>query len=163
VQILPHLEQAEAAQLAELEPQIRRVQVIHVEGPEALDLIPIYVPYVHAFLLDSGKPNAAVPHYGGTGRPHDWSISAEFVRNCPLPVFLAGGLSDTNALAAIQKVRPFGVDLCTGVRTQGLLDRNKLADFMRAIRHADEVCQADYLTVKNRPQLIVDDWIFTLI
>jgi phosphoribosylanthranilate isomerase len=137
VQILPHLAPAESARLARLEPQVQRVQVIHVEGPEALDLIPHYAPYVHAFLLDSGSPNAAVPQYGGTGRKHDWEVSAEFVRASSRPVFLAGGLSAENVAQAIAQVRPHGVDLCTGVRTEGRLDRGKLEKFMRAVREAD--------------------------
>jgi phosphoribosylanthranilate isomerase len=137
VQILPHLDPAESARLANLEPHIRRVQVIHVEGPEALKLIPVYASHVHAFLLDSGKPNAATPQYGGTGQKHDWAISAEFVKASPLPVFLAGGLSAENVAAAIKQVRPYGLDLCTGVRTDGRLDRDKLAKFMLAVRQAD--------------------------
>jgi phosphoribosylanthranilate isomerase len=137
VQILPHLEPSESARLAQLEPDIRRVQVIHVEGPEALALIPVYAPHVHAFLLDSGNPSAAIPQYGGTGRKHDWEVSAEFVRASPLPVFLAGGLSAENAAAAIKQVHPYGLDLCTGVRTDGRLDRDKLEKFMHAVRQAD--------------------------
>lgn len=143
VQILPHLDPAESALLAELQPYVRRVQVIHVQGPEALDLIPVYSPYVHAFLLDSGQPNAAVPHYGGTGRPHDWAVSANFVRHSPRPVFLAGGLSAENVGGAIEQVRPFGVDLCTGVRTDGLLDQHKLNAFMVAVQHADAAPDAN--------------------
>ena len=138
VQILSPIDQAESARLAELEPHIRRVQVIHVGGPEALDLIPVYAPYVHAFLLDSGEPNAATPVFGGTGRQHDWAVSADFVRTSPLPVLLAGGLSAANAADAIRQVRPFGLDLCSGVRTEGRLDPDKLADFMAAVKRADD-------------------------
>lgn len=137
VQMLHPLDPAESARLAQLEPDIRRVQVIHVEGPAALQLIPVYTPHVHAFLLDSGKPNAATPTYGGTGRKHDWDVSAQFVRASPLPVFLAGGLSSGNAAEAIKQVRPYGLDLCTGVRTDGRLDRAKLTQFMLAVRQAD--------------------------
>ncbi|WP_327196015.1 phosphoribosylanthranilate isomerase [Sphingomonas sp. ERG5] len=143
VQILPHLTQRESARLAELQPHVRRVQVIHVEGREALALIPAYAPYVHAFLLDSGSPNAAIPRFGGTGLQHDWAISADFVKASPLPVFLAGGLSAANAADAIRRVRPFGLDLCTGIRTEGLLDETKLASFMLAVRKADEAFQSD--------------------
>lgn len=138
VQIVSHIDPTESARLAELEPHVRRVQVIHVEGPAVLDLIPAYTPYVHAFLLDSGRPNAATPEFGGTGRPHDWTVSAEFVQASPLPVFLAGGLSAANAEHAISEVRPFGLDLCSGVRTDGRLDAYKLANFMLAVRLADE-------------------------
>lgn len=137
VQIVSHIEPAQSAELARLEPAIRRVQVIHVEGPEALDLIPVYTPFVHAFLLDSGRPNAATPELGGTGRAHDWDVSAAFVRASSRPVFLAGGLNAGNVGKAIRAVRPFGVDLCSGVRTNGRLDAAKLASFMAAVHAAD--------------------------
>ncbi|RZL52112.1 MAG: phosphoribosylanthranilate isomerase [Sphingomonas sp.] len=137
VQIVSHIDPAEAAELAMLAPEVRRVQVIHVEGPEALAMIPLYAPYVHAFLLDSGRPNAAVAELGGTGRAHDWSISAAFVRASERPVFLAGGLTAENVGEAIRRVRPFGLDLCSGVRRDGRLDAAKVAAFMAAVRRAD--------------------------
>ena len=138
VQMVCHIDPAESARLAELQPWVRRVQVIHVEDHSALDLIAVYAPYVHAFLLDSGRPNAATPEFGGTGRAHDWAVSAQFVRQSPLPVFLAGGLTPANAAAAIEQVRPYGLDLCSGLRTQGCLDMQKLTAFMSAVRQADQ-------------------------
>lgn len=137
VQIVTHIDPQAAMRLSMILPHTRRVQVIHVEGLEALNLIPTYAPHVHAFLLDSGRPGAAVPELGGTGRAHDWDISAAFVGASPLPVFLAGGLSAENVGEAIGRVRPFGVDLCSGVRTDGRLDENKLAAFVEAVRKAD--------------------------
>ena len=137
VQILAHLELAESEQLAKLLPVTRRVQVIHVENESALDLIDQYAPHVHAFLLDSGRPKQPNPEYGGTGRTHDWTISAEFVERSPHPVFLAGGLSVDNVGEAMKAVRPFGVDLCSGVRTGGRLDHGKLRAFIDAVRAAD--------------------------
>jgi phosphoribosylanthranilate isomerase len=137
VQIVSHIDPAESARLAELQPHVRRVQVIHVEGSEALQMIPVYSPHVHAFLLDSGRPNAAVAELGGTGRAHDWEVSAAFVRASDRPVFLAGGLSATNVADAIRRVRPYGLDLCSGVRTNGELDTAKLTAFMLAVERAD--------------------------
>ena len=137
VQISSHLSLDESEQLAKLLPTTRRVQVIHVENPGVLALIAAYAPHVHAFLLDSGRPGLPTPEYGGTGRTHDWSVSAEFVRQSPHPVFLAGGLSAANVAAAIRTVRPFGVDLCSGVRSDGRLDREKLYAFIAAVRGAD--------------------------
>jgi phosphoribosylanthranilate isomerase len=64
---------------------------------------------------------------------HDWQTSAEIVRRSPVPVFLAGGLRATNAAEAIATVRPFGLDICTGVRTEGALDKAKLAAFVAAM------------------------------
>ena len=138
VQILFPIDPAESARLAELEPHLRRVQVVHVESRAALEMIPVYSPYVHAFLLDSGRPNAATPELGGTGRPHDWAVSAEFVEASQLPVFLAGGLSPSNVADAIRQVRPFGVDVCSGVRTEGRLDPRNLEAFFLGARGADE-------------------------
>lgn len=137
VQIVAHIHPAESARLAEILPHVRRVQVIHVEGPEAVDMIPSYAPHVHAFLLDSGRPNAAIAELGGTGRRHDWAVSAAFVQASPLPVFLAGGLTSENVSSAIEQVRPYGLDLCSGVRTDGALDAAKLRAFMQAVAAAD--------------------------
>jgi phosphoribosylanthranilate isomerase len=136
VQIVSHIDPAESARLARLLPRVRRVQVIHVEGDDALARISAYAPHVHAFLLDSGRPGAAIPTLGGTGDVHDWTISARFVAACPHPVFLAGGLTAANVGAAIATVRPFGVDLCSGIRTDGRLDPAKLAAFVAAVRQA---------------------------
>lgn len=137
IQILPHLDIAESKKLSELIPAIQRVQVIHIENENDLELIDKYSPYVNAFLLDSGSPNLDPPVYGGTGRTHDWSISFEFVRRSPHPVFLAGGLNASNVGDAIRIVRPYGVDLCNGVRTNSKLDRTKLKSFIEAVRKAD--------------------------
>jgi phosphoribosylanthranilate isomerase len=137
VQICSHLAPAESEELSRLLPSTRRVQVIHVEDDGALELIAPYAPFVHAFLLDSGRPGLPSPVYGGTGLTHDWSVSAEFVKRSPRPVFLAGGLNAANVAAAISRVRPFGVDLCSGTRTAGRLDHEKLYAFIAAVRAAD--------------------------
>jgi len=142
VQIASSLAVSELEKLQTALPETRRVQVIHVENESALDLIAQYAPYVHAFLLDSGHPNQAEPVYGGTGQTHDWSISAEFVRRSPIPVILAGGLSAENVGNAIRLVKPFAVDLCTGVRTNGKLDPSKLQAYIHAVRTVDAELRA---------------------
>jgi phosphoribosylanthranilate isomerase len=110
VQIVTQIDPDESAKLAVLEPHVRRVQVIHVEGSDAIGLIPHYAPHVHAFLLDSGRPNARVRELGGTGRTHDWSVSAAFVQASPRPVFLAGGVNTPPA-----KAGGFGLRLEAGL------------------------------------------------
>lgn len=69
VQIVSHIDPRELAELARLVPHVKRVQVIHVEGDDALDLIPAYAPHVHAFLLDSGRPCGAVPNWAAPAAP----------------------------------------------------------------------------------------------
>ena len=137
VQLVQHLSLKETLSLDRVLLSTRRVQVVHMEGPEALDLIDTHEPYVHAFLLDSGRPSADTPELGGTGRTPDWALSRAFVEKSKKPVFLAGGLTPENVGDAIARVKPFGVDVCTGVRTNGHLDPKKLEAFMGAIRTAD--------------------------
>jgi phosphoribosylanthranilate isomerase len=132
VQIVRHVAPEVHRDLARRLPWVRRIQAAHVEGPDALELIPRYAGLVDAFLLDSGRPGSH--ELGGTGRVHDWRVSAEFVRRAPVPVFLAGGLRPENVAEAIRTVRPFGVDLCSGVRTENRLDGAKLGAFMAAAR-----------------------------
>lgn len=94
-------------------------------------------PLLDGLLLDSGNPAAAVKELGGTGRVHDWALSRRIVVEAPCPVFLAGGLNPDNVAEAIHAVRPYGVDLCTGVRSDDDLDTEKLAAFMGAVAAAD--------------------------
>jgi len=129
VQVVNHVEPSVQESLATVVPHVRRVQVIHVEDESALELVHEYASFVHAFLLDSGRPSAAIAELGGTGRTHDWQISAEFVRRSPKPVFLAGGLKPNNVADAVRAVRPFGIDVCSGLRTNGTLDPEKVASF----------------------------------
>jgi phosphoribosylanthranilate isomerase len=135
VQIVNRIAPEIHARLARTAPGLARIQVIHVEDDGAPDLIADYVPHVTAFLLDSGRP--ALRELGGTGRVHDWGISAKFVRRSDWPVFLAGGLTPENVGEAIRQVRPYGVDVCSGVRVDGRLDRNRLAAFMEAVHKTD--------------------------
>jgi phosphoribosylanthranilate isomerase len=137
VQIVTHIDPVEYRRLIADAPNIRRVQVIHVQDEDALQLMDLYEPYVHAFLLDSGSPSAPVPLLGGTGRMHDWSISARFVQKSRKPVYLAGGLSAENVADAISTVKPFGLDICSNLRSQGKLDRAKLRNYIKAARTAE--------------------------
>jgi len=137
VQLSAEISEEELGKLANSEPGIRRIKVVHVEGQQSLQAINRYSSLVDRFLLDSGNPNVARPVYGGTGRTHDWTVSAEFVRKSPIPVYLAGGLTPENVAKAISQVRPSGVDLCSGVRTADKLDPAKLLAFMSAIQALD--------------------------
>jgi phosphoribosylanthranilate isomerase len=123
--------------LREALPGVRLVQVIHMAGRESVGEALAVAPAVHALLLDSGNPALAVKELGGSGRVHDWELSREIVERSPVPVFLAGGLNPGNAAEAISRVRPFGLDVCSGLRTDGRLDEGKLAAFIAAVRGAD--------------------------
>jgi phosphoribosylanthranilate isomerase len=114
-------------------PHLKIVQVIHVSGAQSVADAQARAPLVDALLLDSGRPSAAVRELGGTGRTHDWSLSREIVAAVDRPVFLAGGLRPENVAEAVRQVRPFGVDLCTGVRRDGQLDPARLQSFFGAV------------------------------
>jgi phosphoribosylanthranilate isomerase len=114
-------------------PHVRLVQVIHVREEASIDEAAAIAEWVDAILLDSGNPGLAVKELGGTGRTHDWTISARIVTASPKPVFLAGGLHAGNVREAMEKVGPYGLDLCSGVRTDGTLDPWKLEAFFRAV------------------------------
>lgn len=116
--------------LREALPGISLVQVIHVTGPESIDEAQSVAPHVDAVLLDSGNQSLAVKELGGTGRTHDWAISTRIREAISVPVFLAGGLNSTNVAAAVRQVGPFAVDVCSGVRTHGKLDEEKLTRFV---------------------------------
>jgi len=117
-------------------PRLKIVQVIHVSGPGSVEEAKGCAPHVDALLLDSGRPDAAVKELGGTGRVHDWALSRHIVEEVARPVFLAGGLGPENVAEAVRRVGPFGVDLCTGVRSGGRLDAARLAAFFGALAPA---------------------------
>jgi phosphoribosylanthranilate isomerase len=119
-------------------PGIKLAQVIHVGGEDAFAEAVAAAAHADALLLDSGQPHAAIRVLGGTGRVHDWAVSRRIVEAAPCPVFLAGGLRADNVGPAITQVRPFGVDLCTGVRRADdySLDPEKLEAFVAAVAAA---------------------------
>ncbi len=110
-------------------PGISLVQVIHVAGEESVEEAQEVARHVDALLLDSGNQKLAVKELGGTGRTHDWTLSRRIRETVGVPVFLAGGLTAANVRDAVDAVSPFGLDLCSGVRTDGALDEVKLKNF----------------------------------
>lgn len=136
VQLCDSLPATEYARLRARLPGARLVQVIHVTGPTSLDEAREAANYVDALLLDSGNPSLAVKELGGTGRQHDWSISRQIVETVPGPVYLAGGLKPGNVQEAVRRVRPYGLDICSGLRSGGALDGAKVAAFFQALEGA---------------------------
>lgn len=134
LQLVDRMEPDALSALRELLPGIGLVQVVHVLGEESANEAREYAPLVDSILLDSGDPRLSVKELGGTGRTHDWTVSRAIVEKVPVPVYLAGGLSPDNVREAIRVVRPFGLDLCSGLRTDGALDEAKLARFMASVR-----------------------------
>jgi phosphoribosylanthranilate isomerase len=136
VQVVDALDDGGWASLRATHPDVVLMPVIHVRDRSAVDEAVHAAPRVDAILLDSGNPSAAVKELGGTGRVHDWQVSRMLREQVGVPVLLAGGLHADNVAEAIATVRPFGVDVCSGVRTDGRLDAAKVRRFVDAVHRA---------------------------
>ncbi len=133
IQIVDALKSGSYEDFRKYIPAVKIVQVIHVIDEKTLDEALEISEKVDALLLDSGNPNLVVKELGGTGRVHNWTISRKIVEQSKIPVFLAGGLKAENVRAAIDAVQPYGLDLCSGVRTDGKLDPYKLEAFFNEV------------------------------
>jgi phosphoribosylanthranilate isomerase len=134
IQIVDLLADGTYSQIREALPSVKIVQVIHVIDLKSVDLAIRISKKVDALLLDSGNPNLKIKELGGTGRTHNWRLSEQICRNSKCPVILAGGLKPENVIQAINEVSPFAVDVCSGVRTNGNLDKEKVKDFINNVR-----------------------------
>ena len=134
IQIVDKLQTGNHAEIKVYLPKVKIVQVVHINGEESINEALEAAETADAVLLDSGNPNLTIKELGGTGRTHNWEISRRIVEQSQKPVFLAGGLNPDNVLRAIEVVGPFGIDLCSGVRTNGSLDHSKLKKFVAAAR-----------------------------
>lgn len=133
IQIVDEVKNREYELIRNELPNVKLVQVIHVIDENSVKEAIEISKYVDAILLDSGNPKLSVKELGGTGRIHNWELSKEIRKSIPIPLFLAGGLNKYNVREAIETVKPFGIDLCSSVRTDGKLDKQKLKEFFDAI------------------------------
>lgn len=138
IQMVDELVEGTYAQIRRALPKVKLVQVIHVIDEQSVEQAAMVAREVDMLLLDSGNPYLAVKELGGTGRTHNWKISQAIVQRVAIPVFLAGGLKTENVSRAIKQVQPYGLDLCSSVRTNGQLDGQKLAAFFQAVRRQEE-------------------------
>jgi phosphoribosylanthranilate isomerase len=109
----------------------RLIKTIHVSAGRELgeysELMDAYLEHVEYFLLDGAK--------GGSGKTVDWGVCAKVVAQSPKPVFLAGGLNPANVGGAIGIVRPFGVDVSSGVEESlGKKSREKMGKFIEVAK-----------------------------
>ena len=133
IQIVDALSDRQYKTIREELPKVKLVQVIHVIDDSSIREAVEISEFVDAILLDSGNPNLMIKELGGTGRTHNWDLSKKIRENINIPIFLAGGINKDNVKQAIEYVQPYGVDLCSSVRTNGQLDEKKLEAFFAAI------------------------------
>lgn len=133
IQIVDELLEESYDEIKTALPAIKLVQVIHVIDESSVEEAIKISGRVDAIMLDSGNPKLKIKELGGTGRVHNWKLSRKIIESISIPVFLAGGLNGENVKQAINEVNPYGVDVCSGVRTNGLLDEKKLSAFFKAV------------------------------
>lgn len=133
IQIVDMLSTGTYSQIKDALPDVRIIQVIHVLGAGSVDQAVQISEHVDALLLDSGNPNLRIKELGGTGRVHNWNLSRQIREMVKCPVILAGGLTPANVRQAIAEVKPFAVDVCSGVRSDGDLDKEKLSAFVKNV------------------------------
>lgn len=134
IQLVDRWDAGRRAELRSRLPGVRLIQVVHVTGPGSVAEARGAARESDALLLDSGRPDAPVRELGGTGRVHDWATSRAIRESVGVPVFLAGGLNAGNVADAVRTVEPYGVDVCSGVRTDDRLDAERLEAFVRELR-----------------------------
>lgn len=119
--------------LARLTAPCKVIKAFRVGGETDGDLFDPYNDVAQGFLLDTYSKGIA----GGTGMVFDWQIIDRL--RLQLPLILAGGLNPDNVREAIRQVRPFAIDVNSGVeRTPGMKDEKKLLAFMEQVRLADQ-------------------------
>ncbi len=133
IQLVDKVEQEDFKLLRKALPEVTLIQVIHVQDENSIEEAKAAASYADALLLDSGRPQLKTKILGGTGQVHDWKYSKRIRSVVNIPIYLAGGLHNSNVLTAIKTVQPYGIDLCTGVRTDGKLNEDKLRAFFKAI------------------------------
>lgn len=129
IQIVDELSSGCYQQIRDELPKIELIQVIHVIDKNSVTHAIEAAKHVDYILLDSGNPNLKIKELGGTGNTHNWDLSRQIRDSISIPLYLAGGLTPENVQQAIKKVQPYGLDLCSGVRTKNQLDPTKLQSF----------------------------------
>lgn len=139
IQIVDEMTERDYHEIRKNLPNVKIVQVVHVINEKSVDETLELAESVDAILLDSGNTNLKIKELGGTGRKHDWKLSRKIVESIEKPVFLAGGLNAVNVREAIETVQPFGLDICSGVRTDGKLDKFKLEKFFDEVEKSTKL------------------------
>ncbi|MDR3101850.1 MAG: phosphoribosylanthranilate isomerase [Methanocalculaceae archaeon] len=132
LQIQDMVARKDIAEVRSALPYLRIVKAVHVTDESAVAAAKYFSNAADAIILDT----RTAERLGGTGIPHDWAISARIVEECSVPVILAGGLTPENVAEAVRCVRPYAVDVHTGVKRNGVRDPERTRAFVAKARAA---------------------------
>ena len=122
------------AEIKKALPGIRLIKAVHVGSGDELEKARAYEEVADAILLDTMSPGR-----GGSGQTHDWSLSKKVAASIKKPVVLAGGLNPSNVAGAVRAVRPFAVDVASGVEAEGRAkDMRLVKAFIRNAKEASD-------------------------
>lgn len=121
IQLIDRLNTGNYLEIRASIPCVKIVQTIDASHEEAFDQAIRIDSYVDAILLKANLHGS-------------WEVCREIVEHVQTPVFLSGDLHALNVREAIEAIRPFGVDVCEGVRTEGKLDAEKLRRFIHEVK-----------------------------
>lgn len=111
-------------------PNVKIIKLVHVIDEKSMQQVDFFANSSDAILLDT--INNVTDQVGGTGKTHNWEIDRKIVEHTNAKIIIAGGLNPNNIKEAIHKIKPYGVDVNTGVQNKnGLKDYEKLKEFIR--------------------------------
>ena len=133
LQLHAYVEKGVMTKIKKSLPHIKIIKSVNVIDKSAIETAKKYAEEADAIILDTYDPTTG--RHGATGKTHDWNISKQIVGLCPKPVILAGGLNPENVARAIEIVRPWGVDVHTGIENpDGTTNFEKAAAFVENSR-----------------------------
>lgn len=136
IQLHSDIAENEVAKIKSELPNIKLVRLIQISNDGKIITDISKFKYVDYYLLDSF--NLDEDKIGGTGLVHDWNKSKEIINKLDKPTFLAGGLNASNVKKAILTVKPYGVDVNSGCKVNGIKNRNKVLEFVKIAKGVSE-------------------------
>lgn len=133
VQLWSELSAAAYVEIRRSAPDLSIAQTIHVVDEGAIEKARELAGVADALVLGSTNPEPPFRWDSPHGRTHDWQISRRIAESAMIPVILSGGLTHLNVADAVRAVRPYGVEVCSGVRRDGALDTSMLVQFLETL------------------------------
>ena len=117
-------------------PNVKVIKLVHIIDENSIEQVKLFTDVSNAILLDT--INFATNQVGGTGKTHNWDIDKKIVEETSANIIVAGGLNKNNVKEAVLKIKPFGVDVNSGVQNEfGFKDYDKLKEFIYNAKYVE--------------------------